>query len=65
LPTRLRLRPGTLRRVRTGTSSGQPVKIRFDWTDITATSARFEQAFSYIEGQSWQTNWILTMTRQD
>ncbi len=29
---------------------------------ITATSARFEQAFSSDSGNSWQTNWIITMT---
>lgn len=40
---------------------GQPVKVRYDWKDITATSARFEQAFSYDDGQSWQTNWIITL----
>ena len=29
---------------------GQPIKARFIWKDITATSTRFEQAFSYTAG---------------
>jgi hypothetical protein len=45
--------------------NGQPVRVRFDWTGITATSAHFEQAFSYDDGRSWKTNWILDLTREE
>jgi hypothetical protein len=38
------------------------VKVRYIWKDITGRSARFEQAFSHDHGESWQTNWIITMT---
>ena len=41
---------------------GQPVKVRFTWKDITATSARFEQAFSDDDGQRRPPNWIVTFT---
>lgn len=41
---------------------GQLVTVRFLCKDITATSARFEQAFSCDDGQSWQTNWIITLS---
>ncbi len=39
----------------------QPVAVRYDWKDITATSARFEQAFSYDDGHSWKTNWVISL----
>ena len=44
---------------------GRPIKVRFEWSDITATSALWEQAFSYDDGESWETNWIMSMTRED
>jgi hypothetical protein len=43
--------------------NGEPILVRYLWTDITATSARFEQAFSPDGGQTWETNWIYTCTR--
>ena len=44
---------------------GQPVKVRFIWKDITKGSPRFEQAFSYDNGQHWQTNWIILLSQQE
>jgi hypothetical protein len=44
---------------------GQPIKIRFIWKDITTTSARFEQAFSYDGGRHWQTNWVIVTSRAE
>ena len=42
---------------------GRPILVRFVISDITATSCRFEQAFSDDGGASWEVNWIATDTR--
>jgi hypothetical protein len=44
---------------------GQSIKVRFIWEDITTTSARFKQAFSYDGEQCWQTNWVIILTQSD
>jgi hypothetical protein len=41
---------------------GRPLKIRFDWTP-GAASARWEQSFSYDDGQTWEKNWIMSFAR--
>jgi hypothetical protein len=42
--------------------NGKPVLVRFTIDDITATSARFEQAFSADWGKTWEVNLIVTET---
>jgi hypothetical protein len=42
---------------------GQLVQVRYIWSDITGTSARWEQAFSPDNGHTWETNWIMHFTR--
>jgi hypothetical protein len=42
---------------------GQPIRVRFIWSDITARSARWEQAFSNDLGVSWEVNWIMYFDR--
>lgn len=37
--------------------------VRNSFTGITPDSSRFEQAFSDDGGRSWETNWIMTFTR--
>ena len=44
---------------------GIPVLARFVWSEITPTSAKWEQAFSTDEGRSWESNWIMRMRRID
>jgi hypothetical protein len=46
------------------TYAGKEILARFVWSGITETSARWEQAFSVDEGQTWVTNWIMEMTRR-
>ena len=42
---------------------GRPILVRFTWSNITTTGARWEQEFSPDEGKTWEKNWIMTMTR--
>lgn len=45
------------------TFRGRSILVRFVISDITANSARFEQAFSEDGGNSWEVNWIAVDTR--
>jgi hypothetical protein len=46
------------------TVDGRVVLVRFVISDITPTSARFEQSYSDDGGKSWLVNWIATDTRE-
>ncbi len=39
------------------------VLVRFVWSDITPTTAHFEQSFSTDGGKTWEVNWITDQTR--
>ena len=39
------------------------VYCRYIWSDISATSCRWEQAFSVDGGRTWETNWVMEFTR--
>jgi hypothetical protein len=43
---------------------GQGVFVRYVWSDVTAASCRWEQAFSPDGGRSWETNWIMEFARR-
>jgi hypothetical protein len=45
------------------TFNGRVILVRNMWTDITANSCHFEQAFSDDGGKTWEVNWIASDTR--
>ncbi|HZW91991.1 MAG TPA: hypothetical protein VFF64_03380 [Candidatus Eremiobacteraceae bacterium] len=42
---------------------GKPIRVRVTWSQITSTSARWEQAFSADGGKTWETNWVSEFRR--
>ncbi|MEE8119829.1 MAG: hypothetical protein V3T39_09815 [Gammaproteobacteria bacterium] len=42
---------------------GQPVRCCFTWSEITEKTARWEQAFSVDNEQTWETNWVMLFSR--
>ncbi|MER5945558.1 hypothetical protein ABT127_05810 [Streptomyces sp. NPDC001904] len=46
------------------THDGKDVRVRFAWSGISATTARWEQAFSVDEGATWLANWSMDFTRR-
>lgn len=45
------------------TFDGRAIRVRFLWSGIAREAARWEQAFSLDEGNSWETNWFMDFTR--
>jgi hypothetical protein len=45
------------------THKGTPIIARFRWSDITASTAKWDQAFSTDGGKTWETNWLMQFTR--
>jgi hypothetical protein len=45
------------------TYNGSEIMVRFIWSDITPSSARWEQSFSTDEGATWEANWIMEFSR--
>ncbi len=42
---------------------GRSIYVRYVWSGITKTLCRWEQAFSDDGGKSWETNWVMELTR--
>ncbi|MEU1199047.1 hypothetical protein ABZ446_22885 [Streptomyces sp. NPDC005813] len=47
------------------THDGKDVRVRFVWSGISATTARWEQAFSVDGERTWVTNWVMEFTRRE
>ena len=45
------------------TFASRPIHVRYLWSRITDSSARWEQAFSPDGGNDWETNWYMDFTR--
>jgi len=43
--------------------NGRWILVRYAWSDVTPTSAHFEQAFSTDGGKTWEVNWISDLAR--
>jgi hypothetical protein len=44
---------------------GVPIRVRYDWKNITAGSVTWVQSFSFDGGATWDPNWIIESTRID
>jgi hypothetical protein len=42
---------------------GKDVRVRFVWSGVSEARARWEQAFSVDDGDTWLTNWVMEFTR--
>ncbi|MGW7383011.1 hypothetical protein [Streptomyces sp. NPDC054794] len=47
----------------TDTHDGKDVRVRFVWSGVSPTAARWEQAFSVDGGETWVTNWTMDFSR--
>jgi hypothetical protein len=45
------------------THEGRPIIARFRWSEITANTAKWDQAFSTDGGKTWETNWLMQFAR--
>jgi len=43
--------------------AGRPIRVRFVWSRVATPNPRWEQAFSLDGGRTWETNWVMDMTR--
>jgi len=46
------------------TPDGQPLHLRLIWDEMTETTVRWQQAFSFDAGEHWETNWVMQFSRK-
>ena len=44
---------------------GEPIRVRFTWTEISENFARWDQAFSGDGGDNWELNSVMEFTRDN
>lgn len=44
---------------------GKPARVRFIWSGISATTAHWQQAYSFDGGKTWHANWEMSFQRTD
>ena len=44
---------------------GRDVRVRYEWLDMSAVSARWRQSFSFDAGKAWHTNWLMDLSRSE
>lgn len=42
---------------------GRPIRVRYIWSHVTERGARWQQAFSTDDGRTWETNWVMDLSR--
>jgi hypothetical protein len=42
---------------------GTPIKAHYIWTGVTTNTPRWEQEFSTDGGNTWESNWIMELSR--
>jgi hypothetical protein len=42
---------------------GTPLRVRYDWTDISSVSITWTQSFSFDGGATWDANWVTRSER--
>lgn len=47
------------------TDGGRPILARYEWSLIDTDTPRWTQHFSYDDGATWETNWVMDFRRAD
>jgi hypothetical protein len=42
---------------------GHRVLMRFEWLKATRNAPRWQQSFSWDEGETWKLNWVMDLRR--
>jgi hypothetical protein len=45
------------------TLGGRDLRVRYEWSELASSSARWEQSFSFDGGATFESNWVIQLTR--